>query len=55
MVRPGDDDADEADLLEQRATDDPVDEPTDLVPPDDVPEADALDQQRDATPEDHDR
>ena len=53
-MRPGTDDADEADVLEQRATDEPVDEVTDLVPPDDVPEADALDQWRDATPEDHD-
>ena len=54
-MRPGAEDVDEADLLEQRASDDPVDELTDLVRSDDVPEADLLDQQRDATPEDHDR
>ncbi len=53
MVRPGVDDANEADLLEQQSAGDDL--PDDLVIPDEfVDEADALDQQRDATPEDHD-
>jgi hypothetical protein len=52
-VRPGAEDANEADLLEQRSVGDDL--PDDLAIPDDlVDEADALDQRRDATPEDHD-